>query len=77
MKTPTDIVIHINENLDSQHRVSLSDKVQQIAGVVSASLHDARPHLMIVGYNPSETRAFEVLSGVRNEGMHAQLIAWL
>ena len=77
MKTSTDIVIHINENLDSNHRVSLSEKVQNITGVISASLQDARPHLMIVGYNPNKTKAYDVLSSVRNTGMHAQLVAWL
>lgn len=77
MKHSTDIVIHINENMDRQNRVKFSDKVQKIVGVVSASLQDNRPHLMIVGYNPDETKAYEVISGVRKTGIHAQLVGWL
>jgi len=77
MKTSTDIVIHINESLDSQNRVTLSDKVKKMVGVVSASLSDAKPHFMIVGYNPSETKAYDVVNNVRKTGMHAQLISWL
>jgi hypothetical protein len=46
----SNVVIHINEKLKNQHRNSLSKKIQKLAGVVSASLQDARPHLMIVGY---------------------------
>lgn len=77
MSHSSNVVIHINEKLDSQHRNSLSKKIQKITGVISASLQDARPHLMIVGYNPSETKAYDVLTGVKKEGMQAQLVAWL
>jgi len=77
MEYPSKIVIHINEDLDSKHRIKLSDQVQEKNGVVSASLHEKRTHLMIVAYDPSETKAYDVLNGVRNSGMHAQLIAWL
>ncbi len=77
MGYPSKIVIHINEKLDSKHRVKLSDQVQETNGVVSASLHDKRTHLMIVAYNPNETKAHNVLNDVKNAGMHAQLIAWL
>ncbi len=77
MSYSSNIVIHINESLDSQHRLNLSNQVQKITGVESASLQDARPHLMIVGFNRSETKACDVLNGVRKAGMHAQLVAWL
>ena len=77
MKKPIDIVIHINEELDKQHRATFSDSVEKIDGVVSASLQEARPHLMVVGYNPDEVKASDVINSVRKTGMHAQLIAWL
>lgn len=77
MKNSTDVVIHINEKLDSQRRTKFSDTVQQITGVVSASLQEARPHLMIVGYNSNETRAQNILNDVRKTGMQAQLVGWL
>lgn len=77
MKDSADIVIHINEELDSQHRVNFSSKVQRIQGVQSALLRDTRPHLMIVAYNPEKTKAREVLNNVRKTGMQAQLVGWL
>jgi len=77
MKESTDVVVHINENLDRESRELLISKINVLEGVVSASLADERPHLMIVGYDPDKTRSHEVLSGVKNTGVHAQLIGWL
>jgi len=77
MKNSTDVVIHINEKLDNQRRTKFSDTVQQMKGVVSASLQESRPQLMIVAYNSSETKAQSILSNVRKTGMQAQLVGWL
>jgi len=77
MKNSTDIVIHINEKLDIQNRSDFSNTIKQITGVVSVSLQKARPHLMIVAYNDSETKAQTILSDVRKTGMQAQLVGWL
>jgi hypothetical protein len=77
MDNLTDIVIHINENLDNQHRIDLSKEVLSISGVSSASVQEKRPHLMIIAYNAAETKAYEVLNNVRKTGMHAQLVGWL
>ena len=73
----TDIVIHINDELDIEHRNNLSKKVRTIRGVESASVADNKPHLMIVAYNAAETKAFDVLNSVRNSGTEAQLVGWL
>jgi len=77
MKYSSDIVIHINEKLDNQNRNTLTNKVQKFTGVVTTSLQDSRPHLMIIGYNRSKTKALDILNGVKKTGVHAQLIAWL
>lgn len=77
MKDSTDVVVHINEELDRENRDSLTKKISKLEGVVSADLADKRPHLMIVGYDPGKTRSLEVLTGVKETGVHAQLIGWL
>ena len=73
----TDIVIHINDALDTEHRSKLSKKVRTIKGVESASVADNKPHLMIVAYNAAETKALDVLNNMRNLGTKAQLVGWL
>ena len=71
------IVIHINNKLDDQNRSQFSDGVTQLNGVVSAALQEKCPQLMIVAYNPLQTQAVDVVNGIRNKGMPAQLISWL
>ena len=77
MKNSTDVVIHLNEKLDLQGRTKFSDTVQQITGVLSASVQEDRPQLMIVAYNASQNRAQNILNDVRKTGMQAQLVGWL
>ena len=73
----TEVVVHINEELNREHRDILSQKVCKLAGVVSAKLPDQQPHLMIVGYNSETTKSLQVLDGVKNSGVNAQLVGWL
>lgn len=77
MKDSTDVVVHINENLDQENRRALTKKISELEGVISADLAAKRPHLMIVGYDPEKTKSLEVLTGVNDAGVHAQLIGWL
>ena len=77
MNYSTDIVIHINDALDTEHRSNLSKKVRTIKGVEAASVADNKPHLMIIAYNAAETKALDVLNSVRSSGTEAQLIGWL
>jgi hypothetical protein len=75
--TNTAVVVHINEELSKEGRDNLSDNVCKLSGVVSAELRDQRPHLMIVDYDCTSTKSLHVLDGVKQNGVHAQLVGWL
>ena len=45
-----------------------------IAGVTSAEGHDAKPHLMIVTYDPAKVHATDILAAVKTQGSNAELI---
>jgi hypothetical protein len=77
MKHSTDVVVHINEDLDKAGQLSFTNKIHELDGVLSANLTKNRPHLMIVGYDSNRTKSLDVLSGVNNNGVHAQLVGWL
>ena len=77
MMDSTGVVVHIDESLSSDSRDELLQKIEAIDGVLSADLQDQRPHLMIVDYNPDQTKSLDVLSGVQNSGLHAQLVGWV
>ena len=67
-----DVVIHVNETLDSQARHDLEDQMRAIDGVVAPRFNDCKPHLMIVAYSPDHTRVGDLLNEVRRQGYHAQ-----
>ena len=74
MKDSIDVVIHINDEIDNQELKSYSNKVNKILGVSFVTLRKAKPHLMIVTYNPKKTKALNVLEGVKSTGVFAQLV---
>jgi len=77
MKGSTGVVVHINEDLNSDNRKALSQKVGKLEGVFSADVQEKHPHLMIVDYDPKQTKSLDVLSSVTNSGVHAQLVGWI
>lgn len=71
-----DVMVHIDETLDHRHLEGLSGMMHEVEGVVSVGLHDNKPHLMIVGYNPQMIQSRQVLDSVTAQGLHAELIGW-
>lgn len=67
-----DVVIHVNEALDSHKRQDLEDQMREIDGVIAPRFNDRRPHLMIVAYDPERISTGELLNQVRRQGYHAQ-----
>ena len=77
MSHSTNFVIHINEKLEGANQENFKNAIRHMQGVVSASVEGRCPNLMIVGYNPKETKPVDIVNRVRKTGLHAQLIAWL
>lgn len=70
----TDILIHIDENLDDANIHEIERDLSMIDGVYSACVHVNARHLMLVDYNPKNLAAQELLYRVENRGFHAELV---
>lgn len=70
----TDVLIHINDDLDAAARQALERGSSQAAGVTQARFCGGKEHLLLVSYNPAATRAGEILEAVRGKGVQAQLV---
>jgi len=70
----TDVTIHVDESLDEDCRQDVETSLRAMDGVVSVQNPDAHPHLVMVEYNPTETSSSHLLSGVTDQGYHAELI---
>jgi hypothetical protein len=69
-----DVTVHIDETVDHNGRERIADSLRALDGVVAASSHDERPHLMIVEYNPDKVSSQAILARVQSAGVHAELV---
>ena len=69
-----DVTIHIAEETEHDERERLQDGLRGLEGVLAASSHDERPHLMVVEFDPRKVRSHQLLERVTNSGLHAKLI---
>ena len=69
-----DIVIHIDENLDDSSIHDLERRLSESTGIFSACVHENRRHLMLVDFDPADIKPSEIVSRVRNTGLHAEMI---
>jgi hypothetical protein len=70
----SDVVIHIDENLEATRRQEIEAMLRGIDGVVSVHNPDDRPHLTLVEYNPQRTDSQALLAAVTSAGVHAELV---
>ena len=68
----TDIIIHVDESINNLEEEVLLGELRKVEGVMTPGFN--RPHLMLVTYDPEKVNSYELLSTVRSEGYHAQLI---
>ena len=69
-----DVMVHIDEDLDKEHRNEIEVVLRSIEGVVSVSNRDKTPHLSLIEYNPKKTSSQQLISCVIGQGVHAELI---
>ncbi|MDH5184088.1 MAG: ATP-binding protein [Gammaproteobacteria bacterium] len=69
-----DVMIHVDETLSGSRQQELVDSMRQQKGVVAVGHHEEKSHLMVVEYNPDETDSTHLLSALKAEGVHAELI---
>ena len=73
----TDIMLHIDEELDQKGQHALESLMREQQGVIGLGYHSNRPHLMIVEYNPEQTTDLNLLHSVTDQGLHAELVGFL
>lgn len=69
-----DIVVHIDELLDEQNRQRVEHAMIKAAGVERARFNSKRQHLLLVGYDPSQTSSTKILNLVKQQRLNAQLV---
>lgn len=70
----SDIIIHINETLSVEQRLSLEDNMRQIEGVISPRFNPGKEHFLVVAYDTEKTSTSALLENTRKTGYTAQLV---
>ena len=72
----TDVVIHIDEELDDDSIHDIERDLGEMDGVYCACVNERTRHLMLVDYDPLDVKAGSLLRRVENRGLHAELIGF-
>jgi len=70
----SDILIHIGESLDDNNIHQLEKEIGCEPGIYSACVNEKARHLMLVDYDPETVKASEILTHIKQSGLHAELI---
>lgn len=70
----TDMVMHIDDNLEEQTRRNVEKKLTGQRGVIQAYFNEQRPHLMLVSYAIERTSSFEILAGISGQSLCAERV---
>jgi hypothetical protein len=69
-----EIIVHINETLDSVTRNGLQAAILEDKGVFSAEFCPLRYHLLLVQYDRTRLNSRDVLSKVMAQNLSAQIV---
>lgn len=73
-KKMVDVTIHLDEDTSHANREDLRDALLAMGGVMAVDVHDEKPHLMMVEYDPDTISSEKLLGKVKDRGLHAELI---
>lgn len=69
-----EIVVHVSDSLEDEHRTNLVSTLEKEAGIVSAEFCPLRYHLILVKYDRDQYSSQDVLSAVGAQKLQARLI---
>lgn len=73
-RSPTDLLIHVNEALDEDQRKKVVTGLEEMEGVLSAEFSPQRCHLLTVWYDADCASSRALLDELRRQDLNVQLI---
>lgn len=70
----SDVVIHIDEELQDDDIYEIERDLAGLSGVYSACVNDRARHLLLVDYDPEDIHSSDLLGFVRQHGVGAELV---
>ena len=70
----SEIMIHFDENLDSEAVMEIEDRLNRTAGVNDCHIENGNMHMLAVTFDGSQLTSTELLHKVTDRAVHAQLV---
>jgi hypothetical protein len=71
-----EVTLHIDESTSHDERENFRDALLAMDGVMAASCHDEKPHLILIEYNPDAINSIEFVDAAKQHKLHAELIGF-
>lgn len=75
MSQTAGLVMHIPNRLSAISRRELESMIMHRPGITSAHFNDARPHFMVIEYDPQQINSFEIMHEVNGGYLHAARVS--
>ena len=69
-----DVTLHIDENTSHDEREGFRDSLLAMEGVMAATFHDEKPHLIIIEYDPDVVKSVMFVQAATDYGWRAELV---
>ena len=73
-KGEVDIVIQVDVLLDEQNKHRIEYYLLKVTGIMRVKFDKFRQHLLIIGYDPTQTDSSTILKHINQQRLNAQLI---
>lgn len=70
----TDLLIHINDNINENGKEILIKKLRDMEGVIAPRFNKNKKHLLFVAYNSDTISSLTMLHEIKRQGYKAQLV---
>jgi hypothetical protein len=71
MANSSDLVMHVDDNLEENRRHDIEETLTRLQGVKQARFNAKRTHLMVVSYDPFRISSFEILAQLSGQNLCA------
>lgn len=69
-----DVMLHIDNNLDTAKREAVEKQLRSVNGVISVHMPDDKSHLVEVSYNPDNVTSMNIQQSIRELAGKVELI---
>lgn len=70
----TDVLIHLDQNINKTEKENIIEQLRAIEGVIAPRFNKEREHLLLVSYNSEAINSLALLNKIKDNGYKAQLV---